>query len=356
MPKIRNIFFRRILASVLTVAMLLTNIHVESFAEAGTSYQSYLDGWKVDTAWSSLSTDYTWDAAVESVRQPKEVITYRIRNADRDFPAGSLQFTVPGIGNAVRGTVQKADRLAVDGDDSEWDYSWNQTTDTYTFTNRFAVTQGQSVSGGFELLWTLDARKCEDGYERTESPTFSVEGDTIVMEPLNYTFTSARDRYRIAMDQSKISGEEYENADQSYIWYDFKTRFDSDYLARGLYKSDYRITVELPDGAEDGDVIAKQGSKEVALTRDEDGQLGFYPFQGKYGDLSGYYSTHYETVTLGFKKSALDGKEVMVRGHLDRLYEDESEWVRTATGDNECVDAEKAFTVSSYAFVHQGYI
>ena len=45
-----------------------------------------------------------------------------------------------------------------------------------------------------------------------------------------------------------------------------------------------------------------------------------------------------------------------VRGHLDRLYEDESEWVRTATGDNECVDAEKTFTVSSYAFVHQGYI
>lgn len=44
MPKIRNMFFRRILASVLTAAMLLTNIHVESFAEAGTSYQSYLDG------------------------------------------------------------------------------------------------------------------------------------------------------------------------------------------------------------------------------------------------------------------------------------------------------------------------
>ena len=356
MSKIRNMFFRRILASVLTAAMLLTNIHVESFAEAGTSYQSYLDGWKVDAAWSNLSTDYTWDAAVESVRQPKEVVTYRIRNADRDFPAGSLQFTVPGIGNAVRGTVQKADRLAAGGDDSEWDYSWNQTTDTYTFTNRFAVTQGQSVSGGFELLWTLDARKCEDGYERTESPTFSVEGDTIVMEPLSYTFSSTRDRYRIAMEQSKINGEEYENADQSYIWYDFKTRFDSDYLARGLYKSDYRVTVELPDGAEDGDVIAKQGNKEVTLTRDEEGQLSFYPFQGKYGDLSGRYSTHYESMTLGFKKSVLDGKEVTVRGHLDRLYEDESEWVRTATGDNECVDVEKTFTVSSYAFVHQGYI
>ena len=356
MPKVRNVFFRRILASVLTAAMLLTNIRVESFAEAGTSYQSYLDGWKVDAAWSSLSTDYTWDAAVESVRQPKEVITYRIRNADRDFPAGSLQFTVPGIGNVVRGTVQKADRLAVGGDDSEWDYSWDQMADTYTFTNRFAVTQGQSVSGGFELLWTLDARKCEDGYERTESPTFSVEDDTIVMEPLSYTFSSTRDRYRIAMEQSKINGEEYENADQSYIWYDFKTRFDSDYLARGLYKSDYRVTVELPDGTEDGDVIAKQGSKEITLTRDEEGQLSFYPFQGKYGDLSGRYSTHYETMTLGFKKSVLDGKEVTVRGHLDRLYEDESEWVRTATGDNECVDVEKTFTVSSYAFVHQGYI
>ena len=39
------------------------------------------------------------------------------------------------------------------------------------------------------------------------------------------------------MDQSKISGEKYENADQSSIWYDFKTRFDSDYLAKRTFIS-----------------------------------------------------------------------------------------------------------------------
>ena len=69
------------------------------------------------------------------------------------------------------------------------------------------------------------------------------------------------------------------------------------------------MQVELPDGAEDGDVIAKQGNKEVALTRDEEGQLGFLPVPGKVRGSFGHYSTHYETVTLGFKRAPWTGKK-----------------------------------------------
>lgn len=342
---------RRILAWILAFVMLLVNVNLEVFAEES-PYASYLDGWKVQAAWSTLSTDYTWNASEDSTRQPKIVVTYRMKNAEKDYPAGSLKFTIPGIGNAKRGTVVKADKLAADQADSEWKYEWNQEADLYTFTNKFEVKTGQSVSGGFELLWTLHARDCEDGFSRTESPVFAIEGvGSIQMEPIHFHFTSIRDRYRISLQQTILSTSEYEDADKSYIWYNFDTRFDSDRLSRGLYKSDYFMSVELPNGVSDSDVIVKQYNKVIPLSRNKNQELGFYPFQDKYGDVNG--SLYY--IAFGFKQSTLDGKTVTVRGHLDRLYQDEEEWTRTADV-NECVDAAKTFTVTGYKFNYHGYI
>jgi len=59
-------------------------------------------------------------------RQPKIVTTYRIENADKDYPAGSIHFAIPGIGNALRASIVKAFQLAADENDSEWSYTWDQ--------------------------------------------------------------------------------------------------------------------------------------------------------------------------------------------------------------------------------------
>ena len=249
----------------------------------------------------------------------------------------------------------RSDKLSSDQTDSEWNCVWDSQTDLYTFTNNFDVKTGQSLSGGFELLWSLNARECESGYTRTESPTFTVkDAGSISLEPLSYRFTSEKDRYRIFLERNALSGEEHERSDKNYIWYDFQTRFDSDYLSRGLYKSDYFFSIELPDGVDDSAVIAKMGNKTVTLSRNENGVLGFYPFKNKSGNLTTQNASYYETVTLGFKRESLDGKEITINGHLDRLYQDEDEWVREA-GENECVDATCTFLVSGYGFRYDGY-
>lgn len=340
--------WRRVLAGILAVILTITGLQVPVFAN--TSYSNYLDGWKVEAAWSTLSTDYEWNAVADETRQPKIVVTYRMEHAKRDYPAGSLTFAIPGIGNAHRGSIVKADKLAADKEDSEWNYTWDQENDIYIFTNKFEVKEGQSVSGGFEFLWTLNARSCEDRFSQEKSPMFSVDGvGSIVMEPLSYSFTSERDRYRIYLSKSKLSAMEYEEADKNYVWYDLTTRFDNDRRARGLYRSSYFVSLELPEGVDSADVKVECNGKTVALSENEDGELGFYPFKEKMGDLSS------QSFRLGFKQEVMEGKEVTVRGHLDRLYNDESEWV-TVAGDNEIVDVETTFTVESYRFVHNGYI
>ena len=352
--------FRRFLAWILSVVMILMNLSLESIAEEPV-YQNYLDGWKVDVAWNTLSKDYTWNATSDEMRQPKIVVTYRMDHAAKDYPAGSLSFVIPGIGGVKRSGTVKADKLAADQGDSEWNYDWDPMSDTYRFTNKFAVSSGQSVSGGFELLWTLEARDCENGYTMEASPYFSVaDAGGIQMEPLSFAFASTPDRYRINMTRQTISGSTYEKENKDYIWYDCFVSFDNDWLARGLYKSTLAMTVSGA-GTSGDDVIVKEGNryKEIPVSVSGD-DLTFDLFTERYGNLveldsSGNRRTYTVSYRIGFKKETLEGNEVTLHAHLDRLYEDDENWTVDA-GENECVDADDTFTLHGYSFSHAGYV
>ena len=351
--------FRRFLAWILSVVMILMNLSLESIAEEPV-YQNYLDGWKVDVAWNTLSKDYTWNATSDEMKQPKIVVTYRMDHAAKDYPAGSLSFVIPGIGGVKRSGTVKADKLAADQGDSEWNYDWDPMSDTYRFTNKFAVSSGQSVSGGFELLWTLEARDCENGYTMESSPYFSVaDAGGIQMEPLSFAFASTPDRYRINMTRQTISGSAYEKENKDYIWYDCFVSFDNDWLARGLYKSTLAMTVSGA-GTSGDDVIVKEGNryKEIPVSVSGD-DLTFDLFTERYGNLveldsSGNRRTYTVSYRIGFKKETLEGDEVTLHAHLDRLYEDDEDWTVDA-GENECVDADDTFTLHGYSFSHAGY-
>ena len=352
--------FRRFLAWILSVVMILMNLSLESIAEEPV-YQNYLDGWKVDVAWNTLSKDYTWNATSDEMRQPKIVVTYRMDHAAKDYPAGSLSFVIPGIGGVKRSGTVKADKLAADQGDSEWNYDWDPMSDTYRFTNKFAVSSGQSVSGGFELLWTLEARDCENGYTMESSPYFSVaDAGGIQMEPLSFAFVSTPDRYRINMTRQTISGSTYEKENKDYIWYDCFVSFDNDWLARGLYKSTLAMTISGA-GTSGDDVIVKEGNryKEIPVSVSGD-DLTFDLFTERYGNLveldsSGNRRTYTISYRIGFKKETLEGNEVTLHAHLDRLYEDDEDWTVDA-GENERVDADDTFTLHGYSFSHAGYV
>ena len=82
---------RKVLAVMMITALLITDIPWEVLAtHSENGYQSKLDGWTVHAVWNTSSTDYEWDALENTSRQPKITVTYRIRNAEKDYPKGAV--------------------------------------------------------------------------------------------------------------------------------------------------------------------------------------------------------------------------------------------------------------------------
>ena len=358
----KNVFRKglSVFLAFLMIFTLLPSNFVSVSINAAPTYSNYLDGWRVAVAWSTLSTDYIWNANRSEMRQPKIYVTFNIDNATRDYEPGQLKFTIPGVDDAYRGGTLKAQDIAADKADSEWSYIYNETTSTYTFTNNFKVEAGSSHNGGFEFMWTFNSRSNTDGFIWTGTPIFSISGtinESIELPPLTYQFTSERDRYRIYLTKTDLSASEWGESDRDYTWYNIEHRIEGDWLSRGLYRSDYFVYFDLPEGCTKDDIIVQYGGKTITLVENVDGKPGFYLWDDKSGDIISQYNTTYRTtMVVGFLKDKFEGKELIIHSHLDRLYNDEKEWVTTATpGTNEIVDRELKITVESYSFSYDGH-
>ncbi len=325
-------------------------------AYAADVYEDCLGGWKVDCYWSDITYDYVWDSSVDEYRRPKLIFTYRLESSVRDYAPGSIKVGIPGIGSADRTAIKPAAGLPTEDEDSEWDVIWDQDRDIYTFTNRFEVKEGESVNGGFEIIWELKSRDTENGYEQKRSPTFTVDSEgSITLRPLGFSFTSTRDRYVLAATADSLSSSVSGLADD-HVWYEISTDFDKKWLARGLYSSSCRVNVTIPDDLSADDIILLSSSGEgMNVTENPDGELEFYLFKDRKGNLGSESYMFSQSFIIGFDREKTEGQKVTVREHLDRLYLDESEWIKEALED-EVVDTDLDFFLQSYDFGYNGLI
>lgn len=355
----RNVLkrFTALLLAIVMVAALLPAISTPAHA-ATTS-----DGWTVAAAWSTQSVKYEWDSTKDEIRQPKIYVTYRLEGATRDYKPGDLEIKIPGIGSAVRGTLVKADKIAADKADSEWTYDWDSVNDVYTFKNNFEIKNGGNVNGGFEFLWTMSSRKNSDGFRTGGTPTFTIKNggqavETMPMPDLGYRFTSQRDEYRIGLSSRIPEASEWEKLPKGYTWYDIDVSYQAIRHARGLNRSDTWIWLELPAGVAAGDLAVMNGDQAVELKTDDPdhpGQLGFYLFKGRSGDICTALKPSVDKYFRVGLKGA-DGQSIRINAHLDRLYLDEKEPIKTVVTPNEKVDASLDFSFGAYGFQYRGYI
>lgn len=356
---------KRIVAGLLAGAMLFGSVDFSGLtAFAAEDYSNTLSGWTVNSAWGNYSDSYSWNSDADENRSFKLAVSYRIDDmvaAGKDsYDPGSICFKVPGLGGANRVSLNKASSLPSDSAKSEWNCTWDENSDTYVFTNKLKM-DAQAINGGFEVVWTLNSRESVNGYSQDRSVRFNLNGEEIVLPPLHFDFSSEPDVVKIGtaqedgsykMDVQYLDSKEYRGYDKDYSWFKVSTYASTEYKARGVLSSAYYIDLDLPEGITTDDIIVKgTDGKDVQL----DGKDGFYLFSERKGDVSGNLGTF----TLGMSKDVFNprveaGEDTTIKatGYLDRLYQDDEEWVKEKLVDADNVDATADIPYAEYSYTY----
>lgn len=356
----------RLLALLMLVSMLMTMFDFSAFSaeEDTTEYSNTLDEWSAQVLWSDNSYDFIKNS--DKIEDIPFTLTfsYFLNGASRDYEAGEVRFKVKGIGDIKRNGKIIAETTTKQ-DDSDWDLEYNNEEDEYTFIYKRSIPQNQMLSGGFQMQWKISSREAINGYTYTSSPVFSIKNDTeeksINLKPITLEYTSERDQYNISLEYKKLTPLEYEKVEggvevKEYIWYNIVTNVSNKMKARGIYKSDYFVSIDIPDGKSYDDVIATTMSGtpidivEIQDPSTKETVHGFYLFKDRYNDVNGDQCKF----RLGFRQSTMDKEHVTVNTRLVPLFNDESQKITESTIEEKLDDSE-TFGVMFYDFTYNTY-
>ena len=368
----------KMFSMLMAILMLFCCVDFSFIHAEGDEPSNTLNEWYVQATWNNDSTEYNLSSSKAENLYPKLTVRYYINQARRDYNAGDIVITIPGIGGVKRGSVLRATTTTTQSN-SEWNMSYDSSKDVYTFTNKHSVPTGQIKSGGFEMMWELYSRDGENGYTESGSPTFLLKGgeetESITLPELKFSYTSERDKYVIDMSRSTITSSQFETVAQGKndrIWYQYNTRFNVSTKARGVYKSDYFVKVSIYDDAdktqptdidyEQIEVYLSNGTRKK-LTKIVDPETnkevyGFYAF-------TNVNSVYTNTFYLGLpreidgKDTELEGKQILVQSSFIALYNDEKEYVIQHRESGEVIKDEKLIDdsqgeINKYDFIYDG--
>ena len=236
-------------------------------------------------------------------------------------------------------------------------------------------------------MWPIKARDAKNEYSHVGDPTFTLydsgASESIDMPQLKFAYESVRNQYNIKLTSDEISADEYESVAgseyQDLVWYKYETRFDLDWNARGINKSDYFVRVDLKD--KDGNPVSldlgkiqvlKADGTRTNLTKqtitDEEGNpkevYGFYEFKDKRGDVGNPNNIYTDKFYLGIPRTdgdfAIEEKHIFVTTDFSALYYDETKYItqeskdekENLVGDNEKTARNYGFNYSGYGYWH----
>ena len=171
------------------------------------------------------------------------------------YGAGDLIITVDGLGSAYRsgtpGYTIGADAASSTKKTRDWSYTYNRKTDTFTFTNNNAIEPGSVFSGYFELVFSMDPRRCTDLYEKDLSASLLLpNGSEITTKPLHFSVDTVTDTYQVGIEAQMLystHGLNVENP-QDYFWRKYPLDGERITRSRGV-KDDERYQLTIPKGA-----------------------------------------------------------------------------------------------------------
>ena len=268
---------KRFLAGILALTLAVVPV-----PDTPAAFAANINGFEVWLQWASGSSadDLAWNSSREEKRTIFLQVNYRNNEGgnSKGFPAGGIRIRVPGIGMANRNSVKKADGVADNsGSEKIWDYSYEQASDTYVFTNRTAIDRETSFAGSFQIAWNLNSRDTVNGYAQKIRAVLEVEGESAETNELCFSFSSREDSYQLEAEANALEGPDGLGEDaNSYYWVRFGVRETISEKARGA-KNKYYVA-ELPEGA----VLKQVGQGDVISLGDNRYRFAYGAYQNVY--------------------------------------------------------------------------
>ncbi len=359
-----------------------------------------LNEWMAEVYWDNEDPfHYSLTSAQEETLRPKLVVKYYASQALRAYAPGEVRFTISGLDD-----VQRSGRVVasttVDSSDSKWELLESAVPGEYIFANKVAIPKDETLSGGFEMMWEFESREGTNGYSKTIAPVFSVKNDggtfdSITLPDITFQYHSERDYYYLTIETYNIDADEYEmvmgigqdglpTQYERYSWHRQRVKFNPHFRGRGARLSDFFVFVKIVDtfDPETGTEIPTSAYQDVQVLRNDGTRTtlqayslydithlesdrgktvyGFYEFVGEEDDLTNdeylfYIGYPYKDET-GNVIGTFDEKYVFIKGYLDILYYDETEYVRlnNETMENENIVASALKKNEYYNFSYHG--
>ncbi len=391
--------YTRIVSVILCLTFILSYVNINVFS-ADDERSNRLNEWVVEVTWdNSDTTNYSITSSEDETLRPKMVLKYYATQADRDYLPGEVRFTIGGIDDIERERTISA-TTTMEKSDSKWEMLETGAFNEYTFTNRVEIKRGDSLSGGFEIMWEFESRDSYNNYTKTIAPVFSAKNDqglfdSITLPDLNFSYRSERDFYYLNIESKNITSDEYEDvmaigSDGSaspyerYTWHNETVKFNPQIKARGANLSDFFVCLKITDtdDPDTGNEIPAESYKDVQVLRNDGTRTtlkaynlydithqesdrnktvyGFYEFTDKAGDISNddyifYLGYPYEDES-GQYIPTFDNHYIHVKCYLNILYKDDTEYVtlNNDTVENEKIVADAVKRNEYYGFAYRG--
>ncbi len=376
---------------ILAVLFALSTVSLPAFSDDVSGddevvYINHLGDWTVQAFWTSTrSVDMQYTSEADVQESFKLTFSYFLSNTPKDYQPGEIKFSINGIDSIKRGGKVRAITASDSNyaEDSHWDLDYDSTDNKYTFTYRDAVEHDQTLSGGFEMQWKINAREAQDGFTETLYPVFSTVPDgTANLPPLSFEYHSLRDIYNISINEQRLDSTNYENLNRArtpipsdellaedipansenaisddevqsvnapYTWYIYRTDFGLEYRARALYQSKYfvKLSIENETPPPDGKLIDLASAKKDLVVYDlnyeripleviEDPATGeqvygFYMFTDRRGTISpndtSFSNQLSKDFIIGVNRDKITDNTLKIEGRLIPLFEDETEYI-----------------------------
>lgn len=215
--KTEHRFSERVLAFFLVIMMFFTSMPESLFSVSAVD-----DEFQISIKWNDDMPDkenYNYESDSPETRDIHLQVAFSNKQVSEAYAPGELIITVPGIKDAVRsGNSYIASSVAADKEGSgskiyNWSYSYTEATDTYTFTNNFAVEKQSVFEGTFEIVWSLPSRETIDYFSKTIQAEMFIPGKgenssakTIQSNVINYSQKRVKDNYELNIKHTSIKG------------------------------------------------------------------------------------------------------------------------------------------------------